>query len=445
MLAGCSSDVVITPPPGALLIGPTAPSTGVHDDLCARALVLAEGDTQVAIVSLDLVGLDVRLAAEIRAQVRREIGVAAVLLNCSHTHSAPFTIPWSITGPAWVHGEGRPWRDSLPVKVAAAVRAARLNLQPAALAAGRAPVQVGMSRRLPTADGITMAPHPDGAVVPWVDVLRVDDLHGHPLAVLYSHACHPVIVHGASTLVSADFPAFAAQTIRQSLGDGVLPMFLQGCGASVNGEPLRGGFPAAARAGRHLGEAALRAAGDAITLPGDGLQTASARVELPLQDWPSRGECERGIAWLAERVSDADGDAWFLANVLLSLRALREQADGGAAGTLPLEINAIAVGEWCLLALQHEVVADYQLWAEGASPFPRTMTPGYTNGCESYIPTDADLAAGGYEAAHYSFPPGADAPKWGAGLLYPCRRPVRPGAEAQIKASMHSVWRALTA
>ena len=37
-------------------------------------------------------------------------------------------------------------------------------------------------------------------------------------------------------------------------------MFAQACGANVNGEPLRGGFEAAERAGAALGQAAAKAA-----------------------------------------------------------------------------------------------------------------------------------------------------------------------------------------
>jgi hypothetical protein len=42
-----------------------------------------------------------------------------------------------------------------------------------------------------------MARNPNGAVPPWVDVLAVESIEGKPIAVLFSHAAHPVIVHGA--------------------------------------------------------------------------------------------------------------------------------------------------------------------------------------------------------------------------------------------------------
>ena len=148
MLAGVS-EVAITPPVGAPLWGCIPRSTGVHDDLFARALVLNDGKTQVAVVCLDLIGLDFTLADEIRAGVRQRVGITTTLLNCSHSHSVPFTIPWSMLGRWWLSGAGAPWRRDLVASVIEVVRQAAGDLSPAHLSVGRAPVQIGSNRRLP--------------------------------------------------------------------------------------------------------------------------------------------------------------------------------------------------------------------------------------------------------------------------------------------------------
>src|SRR5947208_16655075 len=59
--------------------------------------------------------------------------------------------------------------------------------------------------------GIVMKPNPAGAVVPWVDVLSIDRLDGSPAAILFSHAAHPVIIHGSRRMISSEFPGFAAR------------------------------------------------------------------------------------------------------------------------------------------------------------------------------------------------------------------------------------------
>jgi hypothetical protein len=100
---------------------------------------------------------------------------------------------------------------------------------------------------------------------------------------------------------------------------------------------------------------------------------------------------------------------------------------------LRFEIHALALGdEWCLLAMPHEVFAEYQLWVEQASPFRHNMVVAYTNGCESYIPTDRDFELGGYEAMAF--------PMQGAALRYRHRVALRPGIERQIKEAITRLW-----
>ena len=81
----------ITPPAGTPLGGYGArkgrPSTGAHDPLFAKALVLDDGTTRVAIVTTDLVGTN----AEMKRRVSERTGIPPerLLLCASHTHSGP--------------------------------------------------------------------------------------------------------------------------------------------------------------------------------------------------------------------------------------------------------------------------------------------------------------------------------------------------------------------
>jgi hypothetical protein len=58
----------ITPPLGAAIIGGFLPfpSTNVHDELRARCLVLDDGQTKLALVVLDLLGIDSCVSVEAR-------------------------------------------------------------------------------------------------------------------------------------------------------------------------------------------------------------------------------------------------------------------------------------------------------------------------------------------------------------------------------------------
>ena len=102
-----TAEMIITPPPGTPLLGPIQRSDGVHDDLYARALVLNDHRQRIAILCLDLVGMAFALADEIRGAIRERTGITVTLVNCSHNHSAPFTIPWTVLVLVGFQGQAR--------------------------------------------------------------------------------------------------------------------------------------------------------------------------------------------------------------------------------------------------------------------------------------------------------------------------------------------------
>ncbi|MHC4985397.1 MAG: hypothetical protein ACYTFO_04490, partial [Planctomycetota bacterium] len=223
MKAGVAQ-VDVTPPVGCWLLGPVAQSTGVHDPLLARALVLDDGTQQVAIVAFDLIGMGWELADELKALIRERTGIDFALLQFSHTHNAPFPPTWMTSIYKRDVERLAPWRDQLRKAIPQLVAAAAAAAQPVSLKVGRAPVQVGFNRRVADENGtIYMAPNEDGPVVPWVDVLGVYGTDDTLMSVVYEHAAHPVIVHGSSTLMSADYPGFAAAKIQELLGADVTP------------------------------------------------------------------------------------------------------------------------------------------------------------------------------------------------------------------------------
>lgn len=433
VLAG-AAEVKITPEVGTYLLGPVLRSTGVHDDLFARALVLSDGTNIAAVVCLDIIGLDIEFADEIRAAVTHKTGISTVILNCSHTHSAPFTIPWTTIFWERHLKEDVEWRTELNHKIADVVSDAMSKLQEVTLRVGRAPVQVGKNRRVPRDGGCVMLPNPDGPVVPWVDVLKLDDSDKNPVAVLFSHAAHPVIVHASSTLISADYPGFAASLVREKLGNGAIAMFAQGCGANINGYPLCGGIDAAQEAGTTLGQAVLSAIENSTPVPASSIAFASESLMLQFQDYPSIDECEEVIKSAREQLaSEGEREDGGIRKNELCIQDLIEKARRNEQQNLRFEINALRIGTFCLITMPHEVFADYQLWAVENSPFEHTFVFGYTNGCESYIPVDSAFEIGGYEA---SLSPGLHS----SGLLYRHRLAMRPGLEGQIKGGISRLW-----
>lgn len=82
----------ITPPLGTDIIGNFTPilARHVHDELHARCLVLDDGDTKLALVICDLLGVHYQVCKEARKLVQEQTGIPAenVLIAGTHTHSA---------------------------------------------------------------------------------------------------------------------------------------------------------------------------------------------------------------------------------------------------------------------------------------------------------------------------------------------------------------------
>src|SRR5438105_8338294 len=88
-----SAAVVITPPLGTPMAGyySERAAEGVHDDLYAKALVLDQGGTRVALVSLDLISTPMGLVESARKEIERTMRIPGrnVMISATHAHTGP--------------------------------------------------------------------------------------------------------------------------------------------------------------------------------------------------------------------------------------------------------------------------------------------------------------------------------------------------------------------
>ena len=97
MLTAGFSKVCISPPIGAPLAGFAAREgvcEGIHDDLFARAVVLANDEEAVALVSVDVLALSSGFVDQVRKEIEQRTGVRrdAVMIAATHTHAGPVTV-----------------------------------------------------------------------------------------------------------------------------------------------------------------------------------------------------------------------------------------------------------------------------------------------------------------------------------------------------------------
>ncbi len=216
----------------------------IKDPLFAKALVLEDGATRLAIITMDTTAIGGRKIApglndvaedflpKLRNRIQKELGIPGcnVLVNASHTHPP-----------------GRQLCDDSEQieRTLDAVRRAAKNLTPVKVGAGSGREdRISMNRTLRLKNGQhwtirhTNPSPPDDEVAevgpndPEIGILRIDRTDGRPLAVVYNFACHPLFGDARGSL-TANFPGVASQVIEDRLGNDAMALFLQGAGGDV--------------------------------------------------------------------------------------------------------------------------------------------------------------------------------------------------------------------
>lgn len=392
----------ITPPLGVDMAGRAYRTTGVEgvrDDLWCSAVVLDDGETRIAIVALDLLETDYEVDAICRAAVSEATGIApeAILVNCSHTHSAP-----AVCG--LIGGKKDPeYISTLASLVTKAVSAAVHRLEPAALVYGSAPLELGVCRRVRMPDG-TMGFGDDtqGAADHSVQVIGIECKRGDLRAVIFEYACHGVAFGQDDSLVSADWIGEARNAVSRRMRD-VVPLFLQGCCGQINPRhEYRGkGMAAGGELAGHAVEVALA---KAEPIEGTPLSAQLRRIVLSPNRAPDRSAiAERLDVYRKAVVQRREKKAH--PRVIRTLESFREQQERmlrWAEGSEPMPpapfvVQTLGIGDVGIVGLSGEVFFEFSEAISQQSPFKRNLVLGTSNGCLSYIPTREAFREGGYE------------------------------------------------
>src|SRR5438105_831071 len=138
VLRAGAAQVVITPPTGAPMAGyyHARGAEGLLDDLHAKALVLDDGSTKVALVTLDLISTTLNLTREARAQIEKSTGIptANIMISATHAHTGPELADRgahsSLAAKTAIGANDitTNYTGTLPAKIAEAVRRAAENL-----------------------------------------------------------------------------------------------------------------------------------------------------------------------------------------------------------------------------------------------------------------------------------------------------------------------------
>ncbi len=193
-------------------------ATGKHDDLWARTIVLEQGATRIAIVSIDVIGYYSEASYyglnHVWKYLDPKLGVQEILLASTHSHEGPDTIG------AWGHGalnDGKypKYLRFLDQQIAKSITQALRNTQPARLKlavtnANAAPRLAGLQTRT--------SGRPPKFFDEELRVMQFVGAKNKTIATLINWNTHPESMEDKNTVLTSDFCHSIRETVEQSLG-----------------------------------------------------------------------------------------------------------------------------------------------------------------------------------------------------------------------------------
>jgi hypothetical protein len=348
---------------------------GVRDPLRAGVLILDDGESKAAIVTMDTLGAWDDMVKLARERIAKVTGVPAanILVAASHNHSGPGFTPDSA------------WGKQLIDKLATAAAKAATGVRPVSIGYGEDRITFNINRRKVIDGRAVVRLNPDGPCDRRVKVLRFDDGSSlTPVAVLMHAVCHPCFFTWGDKgtppypmgypKMSADFPGEAQTFVETCYRDKTSALFLQGCAGDIR--PNLPGFPY-----RCADEADIQWAGRELGGAVVGALARSVRRE----------ELLRRPAYYAIRV----------ASTTTMLPGKKEPVRA--------ELQAMKIGPYLLLTMPGEPMVEYGFKLEKAIADRATpLIIGYANGNLGYIPTAQAHEVGGYEPTMSPLAPAAE-------------------------------------
>jgi hypothetical protein len=426
---------------GETIITPTEPtkmrgfarsqvSTGTHDDLHARSLVVEDKNGDAAVLmTVALCGMTEDYLQKIREGITAQTGIPAgnIIVSCTHTHSGPNvgsshdTVNKEEVDASMASLQYRTFL--VDQCIASAVNAWNSRVPGRIGIASTRVLELGRNRRRLLYGGL----HPD----PEVAVIKVEDARGRLLGIAFNYGCHPSGIDWHNTLFTEDWPYYAIQGIKKQVGENVWVAFYQSAEGDIsvgyNAELSAVGVDMPVRTyeyiehkGNQMAEAVLEALPGIETADNPDVSTAIDHFEYPLRtEYPVTVEqAEREAAGIQKkltemeknpdlqgtRVLDAARVEMFQANQRLSI-ARRYFSGEKQPATRSLEQLGIRIGDAVFVTFPGELFSEIGLAIKERSPREKTYVIGLTCGPGGYLPAAKEFREGDYEVNGSAYSP----------------------------------------
>ncbi len=189
---------------------------GILDHIYARAIVIDNGTTSAALVSVDTGMVGEQVWRNVSQRIEKELGIPAqnLILTPTHTHSAS---------------------GGSADQIFSTIKAAREKLQPARIGYGTGVSYINVQRDIidPKTHKWWEGANYDGPSDKTVAVIKFETTNGEPIAVYFNYACHAVVT-GNTDMVSGDWPGEAERYLEDSFDDQCVALFSVGAQGDQN-------------------------------------------------------------------------------------------------------------------------------------------------------------------------------------------------------------------
>ncbi len=425
-----SASANITPPLGTRIPGGFRPryAENVDDELFAKAVVIDNGTTRIAVVTCDLIAIPEKIADVAKARIaeRCDIPAAQVMVNATHTHTAV-----AIADLLGVD-EDPGYTEWVPLKIADAVELAVWRLKPARV--GFASVdeeRITFNRRWHMKNGtVRFNPgienpdlvRPTGTIDPEVAMMYVEATDdGTPISAVANFSLHYIGTDNGNAL-SADYFGHFDRLMRHYLGDTCISLLWNAASGQINNTDFSGrtkwtasGHQQAVKmanvlAGHFIVEKQLMEMHETLDLSGDLATLTFQRKEITAEDL----EVAEQVLSVPQGTYDAYETGPFswvvgepIPQALVDVYAHECQRLAKLPTQMTAPVQVIRLGEAAIVALPGEVFVETGMNIKSKSDANPTFLVSLANGYIGYICTDkALIEEGGYEtwAAKSSLP-----------------------------------------
>ncbi|MFK5974336.1 MAG: hypothetical protein QM485_13775 [Flavobacteriaceae bacterium] len=192
------------------------PAQGVHDDVWSRAMVIDDGKSRIAMISIDAIGFLHGDVIDIRNQIPKELGIDYTLISSTHTHESNDLIGIWGENP-FNSGVNPEMLEYVKTKTVAAITEAVNALRPAKLV---------FAEDLTERDSVwikdTRKPIVKATGIHLMQVLDAEN--DKTLGTIINWSNHPETLWSQNLLISSDFPHYVREAIENGVYNGTEKM-----------------------------------------------------------------------------------------------------------------------------------------------------------------------------------------------------------------------------